>query len=129
MQRGGTERRGFEQCLQAFRVWLEDTALFVVHGGESLNAYPEYRRVVIGDDGVARVPDAQIARRHRMQIGTIVSDASVTVQMRNGRKLGHVEESFIAWLTPGDSFVFAGRVLEFVRVREMTAWVKPAPKK
>jgi ATP-dependent Lhr-like helicase len=102
---------------------------FVVHGGASLNAYPEYRRVVIGDDGVARVPDAQIARRHRMQIGTIVSDASITVQMRNGRKLGHVEESFIAWLTPGDCFVFAGRVLEFVRVREMTAWVKPAPSK
>ncbi|MEO7498922.1 MAG: ligase-associated DNA damage response DEXH box helicase [Casimicrobiaceae bacterium] len=98
---------------------------FVVHGGASLNAYPEYRRVVIGDDGVARVPDAQIARRHRMQIGTIVSDASVTVQMRNGRRLGHVEESFIARLSPGDTFVFAGRVLEFVRVREMTAWVKP----
>ena len=99
---------------------------FVVHGGASLNAYPEYRRVVIGDDGVACVPDAQIARRHRMQIGTIVADASITVQMRNGRKLGHVEESFIARLKPGDCFVFAGRVLEFVRVREMTAWVKPA---
>jgi len=98
---------------------------FVVHGGASLNAYPEYRRVVIGDDGIARVPDAQIGRRHRTQIGTIVSDASITVQMRNGRRLGHVEESFIARLTPGDTFVFAGRVLEFVRVREMTAWVKP----
>ena len=47
--------------------------------------------------------------------------------MRNGRRLGHVEESFIARLSPGDCFVFAGRVLEFVRVREMTAWVKPAP--
>ncbi len=98
---------------------------FVVHGGASLNAYPEYRRVVIGDDGIARVPDARIARRHRMQIGTIVSDASITVQMRNGRRLGHVEESFIARLTPGATFVFAGRVLEFIRVREMTAWVKP----
>jgi len=98
---------------------------FVVHGGASLNAYPEYRRVVVGDDGVARVPDAQIARRHRTQIGTIVSDASITVQMRNGRKLGHVEESFIARLRGGDTFVFAGRVLEFVRVREMTAYVKP----
>jgi len=98
---------------------------FVVHGGASLNAYPEYRRVVIGDDGVARVPDAQIARRHRTQIGTIVSDASITVQMRNGRRLGHMEESFIARLSPGDTFLFAGRVLEFLRVREMTAWVKP----
>jgi ATP-dependent helicase Lhr and Lhr-like helicase len=100
---------------------------FVVHGGASLNAYPEYRRVVIGDDGIARVPDAQIARRHRMQIGTIVSEASIAVQLRNGRRFGHVEESFIARLSPGDCFVFAGRVLEFLRVREMTAWVKPAP--
>jgi ATP-dependent Lhr-like helicase len=100
---------------------------FVVHGGASLNAYPEYRRVAIGDDGVAHVPDRQIARRHRAQIGTIVSDASIHVQLRNGRRLGHVEESFIARLSPGDCFVFAGRVLEFLRVREMTAWVRIAP--
>jgi len=100
---------------------------FVVHGGASLNAYPEYRRVVIGDDGVAHVPDARIARRHRMSIGTIVSDASVTVQLRNGKKLGQVEESFIASLLPGDCFAFAGRALQFVRMRELTAWVKPAP--
>jgi ATP-dependent helicase Lhr and Lhr-like helicase len=99
---------------------------FVVHGGASLNAYPEYRRVVIGDDGVARVPDAAIARRHRASIGTIVAEASINVQFRNGQRLGHVEESFIARLGPGDCFVFAGRVLEFVRVREMTAWVRPA---
>lgn len=102
---------------------------FVVHGGASLNAYPEYRRVVIGDDGIAHVPDLQIARRHRMQIGTIVADASIVVQLRNGRRLGHVEESFIARLSPGDCFVFSGRVLEFLRVREMTAWVAPAPRK
>ena len=102
---------------------------FVVHGGASLNAYPEYRRVVIGDDGIARVPDARIARRHRLGIGTIVSDASISVRFRNGMKLGHVEESFIARLVPGDAFVFAGRVVEFVRVRELTAWVKPAAKK
>jgi ATP-dependent Lhr-like helicase len=99
---------------------------FVVHGGASLNAYPEYRRVVVGDDGIAHVPDASIARRHRAAIGTIVSDASIAVQFRNGRRLGHVEESFVARLAAGDCFVFAGRVLEFVRVREMTAWVKPA---
>ena len=99
---------------------------FVVHGGASLNAYPEYRRVVVGEDGVARVPDAAIARRHRASIGTIVSEASISVQFRNGHKLGHVEESFIARLAAGDCFVFAGRVLEFVRVKEMTAWVMPA---
>jgi ATP-dependent Lhr-like helicase len=104
--------------------WAMD---FVVHGGASLNAYPEYRRVVVDSDGIARVPDRAIARRHRMSIGTIVSEASITVQFRNGAKLGHVEESFVASLKPGDRFAFAGRVLEFIRVRELTAWVKPAP--
>lgn len=99
---------------------------FVVHGGASLNAYPEYRRVVLDADGVAHVPDRNIARRHRMSIGTIVSDASIAVQFRNGAKLGHVEEGFAASLSPGDCFAFAGRVLEFIRVRELTAWVKPA---
>ena len=102
---------------------------FVLHGGASLNAYPEYRRVVMGDDGVARVPDVRIARRHRIGIGTIVSEASITVRFKNGHALGHVEEGFIARLAPGDAFIFAGRVLEFVRVRELTAWVRPAKSK
>jgi len=102
---------------------------FVIHGGASLNAYPEYRRVVIDAEGVARVPDARIARRHRIGIGTIVSEASITVRFRNGQALGHVEEGFIARLAPGDCFIFAGRVLEFVRVRELTAWVTPAKAK
>ena len=81
---------------------------------------------MIGEDGIARVPDAAIARRHRIGIGTIVSEASITVRLRNGQALGHVEEGFIARLVPGDAFVFAGRVLELVRVRELTAWVRPA---
>ena len=99
---------------------------FVVHGGASLAAYPEYHRVVPDEEGVLRVPDRAIAHRHRLNIGTIVSDASITVQLKRGKRLGHVEESFIARLVAGDCFVFAGRVLEFIRVREMTAWVKPA---
>ena len=102
---------------------------FVLHGGASLNAYPEFRRVVIGSDGVARVPDARIARRHRIGIGTIVSEASITVRFRGGKALGHVEEGFIARMAPGDCFIFAGRALEFIRVRELTAWVTPAKAK
>lgn len=98
---------------------------FVVRGGEALKAYPEYRRVAWEEDRF-RVPDKAIARRHRMAIGTIVSDASMDVRYMNGARLGHVEESFIARLSPGDAFTFAGRTLELIRVREMTAYVKPA---
>ena len=98
---------------------------FVTRGGESLKAYPEYRRVE-EVDGWHVVRDAAIARRHRMSVGTIVSEASIDVRYFNGRRLGHVEESFIAWLSPGDAFVFAGHVLELVRVENMTALVRPA---
>jgi ATP-dependent Lhr-like helicase len=98
---------------------------FVVSGGASLGAYPEYRRVVEAD-GAYRVADEAVARRHRQAIGTITADAAITVQYVGGEKLGSVEESFIARLSPGDKFTFAGRVLEFVRVREMTAWVRRA---
>jgi ATP-dependent Lhr-like helicase len=38
-----------------------------------------------------------------------------------------VEESFLSRLRPGDRFLFAGRHLELVRVRDMTAYVRPAP--
>jgi ATP-dependent Lhr-like helicase len=75
------------------------------------------------------VPDAQVARRHRMSVGTIVADASMLVRLRNGTRLGHIEESFIARLREGDVFTFAGKRLELVRVHEMTAFVAPAKNK
>ena len=49
---------------------------FVTRGGAALTAYPDYHARAPDDDGVYRVPDARLARRHRMSIGTIVSDAS-----------------------------------------------------
>lgn len=104
---------------------------FVSQGGYSLRAYPDYRRVEPDEDGCWRVPDARLARRHRLNIGTIVSDASMTVRYWTKGKsaLGSIEESFIARLSPGDCFLFAGRLLELVRVQDMTAYVKRAAAK
>jgi ATP-dependent helicase Lhr and Lhr-like helicase len=99
---------------------------FVTRGGPSLTAYPEYQRVVADAEGIYRVPDAAIGKRHRMSIGTIVADASVRVQYLSGGRIGTVEESFIARLRRGDHFLFAGRLLELVRVHEMTAYVRRA---
>ena len=101
---------------------------FVERGGQSLTAYPDYHRVQPDGDGIYRVPDRGIARRHRMGIGTIVSDASMQVKYMTGGKIGTVEESFIARLRKGDCFVFAGRLLELVRVQDMAAYVKKATK-
>nr|HET7859764.1 ligase-associated DNA damage response DEXH box helicase [Caldimonas sp.] len=99
---------------------------FVVRGGASLNAYPEYHRVVADAEGVYRVPSRAIARRHKLGVGTIVSDAQVQVQYVSGGRIGVVEEGFVARLKKGDCFVFAGRTLEFVRAQEMTAYVRRA---
>lgn len=115
--------RAYAELMDDEWQWVLD---FVTRGGAALSAYPEFQRVVVSEDGTYNVGDKQIARRHRMSIGTIVSDASVTVKYVGGGSLGTVEEGFIARLNPGDKFVFAGKPLEFVRVRDMVAWVRRA---
>jgi ATP-dependent Lhr-like helicase len=100
--------------------WVTD---FVTRGGSALSAYPEYNKVV-ERDGLLVARDRMVAMRHRMSIGTIVSEAAMKVRFVRGKTLGTVEENFIARLRPGDVFTFAGRRLRFVRVRDMTAWVR-----
>ena len=99
---------------------------FVEKGGESLAAYPDYQRVAADEVGIYRVPRRDIARRHAMSVGTIVSDAAMHVAWMTGGRLGTIEEGFIARLKAGDCFSFAGRVLEWVKVRDMTAYVRKA---
>jgi ATP-dependent Lhr-like helicase len=96
---------------------------FLVSGGQTLAAYSEYHKLVYRD-GRYVVEDATIARRHRMSIGTIVSDNMVQVRYARGGSLGSVEESFIAKLFPGDRFSFGGKSLELVRVHNMVAYVR-----
>ncbi len=100
---------------------------FVERGGESLNAYPEYHRIQ-AFDGVYRVPDRGIAKRHRLQVGTIVSEASMQVKWLSGGHIGTIEEGFISRLNKGDCFVFAGHVLEYLRTQDMAAFVRRATK-
>ncbi|PPT92010.1 ligase-associated DNA damage response DEXH box helicase [Xanthomonas theicola] len=99
---------------------------FVVQGGRALVQYPDYRKVVLDDDGTYRVHDRRIALRHRLSIGTITSDGSVAVRFLRGGRLGAVEEQFVGRLRRGDRFQFAGRLLELVRLEDMTAYVRLA---
>ncbi len=99
--------------------------VFITQGGPVLEHYPQFHRVA-EQDGVYRVEDTGIARRHRMAIGTITSDAQMRVKFMRGGYLGTVEESFIARLNPGDVFLFSGRALELLKVRDLVAYVKPA---
>ena len=96
---------------------------FITTGGKSLKAYDEFRKCVISPDGLVRVEDRRIALRHRMSIGTIVSGSSLAVKYMSGGHIGTIEEYFINQMRPGDVFWFAGRSLEFVRVKDLTAFV------
>jgi ATP-dependent helicase Lhr and Lhr-like helicase len=99
---------------------------FCERGGESLTAYPDYHRIAIDEEGIYRVQDRGIAKRHRLGVGTIVSDAAMQVKYMRGANIGTIEEGFIARLRKGDCFFFAGKLLEFVRVRDMAAYVQKA---
>jgi ATP-dependent Lhr-like helicase len=105
--------------------WLLD---FMTTGG-ALRAYPEYQKVKIDEDGRYHVNDLRLARQHRMNLGTIVSAATVQLKMANGKKLGTVEETFISRIKVGQVFIFGGRRLELVRHRGLAATVKAATKK
>jgi len=102
--------------------WVLD---FITRGGDALHAYPEYSRVT-NEYGHYFVADARVIQRHKMSIGTIVSDTALAVRYLTGGRLGTIEESFIARLKPKDRFIFGGRALEFVRVKDLTAWVRKA---
>jgi ATP-dependent Lhr-like helicase len=96
---------------------------FITSGGNALAQYDEYKKVEIIDD-VYRITSRRIAMRHRMHIGTIVSESMMKVKFVSGGFIGVIEEWFISRLSPGDVFTLAGRQLELVTIKDMTALVR-----
>ena len=99
---------------------------FTARGGQSLRAYPDYHRLR-EFEGLWFVGSERIARQHRMSIGTITSDASLVVQYLGGPTLGTIEESFLSKINPGETFLFAGRTVELVHIRDMKVYVRKSP--
>tara|TARA_R110002049_G_scaffold305056_3_gene501159 strand:- start:113598 stop:116081 length:2484 start_codon:yes stop_codon:yes gene_type:complete len=114
--------RAYESLTDAEWQWVLD---FVVHGGSSLTAYPDFHRVERDGDRYV-VTQRRTTTMHRMNIGTIVSDASIRVKYLKGQTLGSVEESFLSKLKPEDRFLFAGKLVSLVRVKDNVAYVKRA---
>lgn len=96
---------------------------FVTTGGSALQQYDEYKKVEV-IDGVYRITSRRIAMRHRMHIGTIVSESMLKVKFVHGGWIGMIEEWFISRLTPGEVFTLSGRNLELVGIKDMTVLVK-----
>ncbi len=110
----------FKELLASEWAWIMQ---FITTGGDSLTAYTEFSKVVKINE-LWKVENRAIAMRHRLHIGTIVSDAMVKVKYLTGGYVGMVEESFISKIKPGNSFTLAGRVLEFIMVKDMTVLVR-----
>ncbi|MDR7209291.1 ligase-associated DNA damage response DEXH box helicase [Flavobacterium piscis] len=103
---------------------------FITNGSQSLQAYDEYKKVEVEEDGRFKINSRLIAMHHRMQIGTIVGDASLSVKFLSGGYIGNIEEWFASKLQPGDVFTFAGKRLELFSVKNMQVLVRKAdPKK
>jgi ATP-dependent Lhr-like helicase len=100
---------------------FDDTFDFVATGGYALAAYERWHRLKKLPDGRWMLSSPLVARQFRMNVGTIVELPLLKVKLRRGPVLGEVEEAFIQGLVPGDTFVFAGRLLRFEGVKELAA--------
>ena len=96
---------------------------FITQGGRALQQYDDYKKVEV-IDGVYKISSRRMAMRHRMHIGTIVSDAMLKVKFVSGGFIGVIEEWFISRLETGDVFTLAGRKLEYVMLKDMTVLVR-----
>ncbi len=96
---------------------------FITEGGNAMHQYDDFKKVEL-TDGLYKINSRKVAMRHRMHIGTIVSDAMLKVKFMTGGYVGVIEEYFISRLDPGDVFTLAGRNLEFVMIKDMTALVR-----
>ena len=99
---------------------FDDVVAFVDHGGYALRQYERWRRLERLPDGRYRAASPAMARRLRMNIGTIVEANTLKVKILRGPVLGEVEEYFALGLEEGDTFIFSGQMLRFVGIREMT---------
>ncbi len=101
---------------------FDDVLGFVENGGYALSAYERYRKLFRDSEGRMHVRSARVALQYRMNIGTIVEAPLLKVRLTNGKRfgpmLGEIEEYFVNMLRPGDTFMFAGRLLKFLRLHE-----------
>ncbi len=102
---------------------------FLVKGSQSLEQYDEYKKVNVLVDGNLKVLNKGVAMRHRLSMGTIVSDTTLKIRYQKGGYLGSIEEWFVAKLKPGDVFTFSGRNLELLRMHNMEVIVRKSKSK
>jgi ATP-dependent Lhr-like helicase len=108
---------------------------FVATGGYALRSYERYAKIRLTKDGKWRISHPRFAQQYRLNVGTIIESPMLNVRYvrqgkgvssRGGAPLGKIEEYFLETMTPGDTFLFAGRTLRFEGIRENEAYVSNA---
>ncbi|WP_018389110.1 ligase-associated DNA damage response DEXH box helicase [Ancylobacter sp. FA202] len=113
-----------EPYAELSRADFDDVVGFNATGGYALRAYERFARIRQMKDGRWRVANPQVAQQYRLNVGTIVESTMLKVRLASaksrfgGRVLGEVEEYFVETMSPGDTFVFAGEVLEYLTITE-----------
>jgi ATP-dependent Lhr-like helicase len=106
----------------------QEILLHIKMGGKALQQYNDYKKVEL-INGLYKIENRRLAMRHRMHIGTIVSDSMMKVKFISGGYIGVIEEWFISRLEIGDTFTLAGRNVELVMIKEMDVLVKKSSSK
>lgn len=112
---------------------FERTLEFVATGGYALNNYEQYAKIRERKDGLWSITHPRVAQQYRLNAGTIIEAPMLQVRLTRGQKrggqlrggpvLGKIEEGFLESLTPGDTFLFSGKVLAFEGIRENICYV------
>ncbi len=101
---------------------FREVLTYLAGGGQVLARYGK----IVVEDGHFTVASSKVARDYFHGIGTISEDFRVKVVTKNNRRLGDVEEGFLASLRPGEAFLMAGKVVEIERLEPGIAIVKPS---
>ncbi len=132
------EKKRIKNCLSYRNLKDEDWQWcldFLEYGGRCLKAYPKYKKIQKDyqlnnrKKFIYLVKDKTLMRIHKFNIGTITSDKSVQVKYIKGKSLGNLEENFASKLKVGDTFFFAGKTLEFIKIKDMNLYVKKSSQK
>jgi ATP-dependent Lhr-like helicase len=108
---------------------------FVATGGYALKTYERYAKIRQTHKGRWRIAHPRFAQQYRLNVGTIVEAPYLTLRYarsgggiasRGGPVLGKIEEGFLESIAPGDTFLFAGKVLRLEGIRETEAFVSNA---
>ncbi len=110
---------------------FDDIVNFVATGGYALKRYDRYAKLQRTKEGLWRLAHPRLAQTYRLNVGVIIEEPMLDVRLQSkgrptgagGRVLGQLEEYFLEQLVPGDTFVFAGKVLAFRGIRETAAFV------